>query len=73
MSGIDDFLDERTQIQTEIEHLKAKHRELELEVQAIEATTSPDRLALQRIKKQKLIIKDRLSYLDDKLTPDIIA
>ena len=73
MSGIDDFLDERTQIQAEVEQLKLKHRDLEQEVLGIEATASPDRIALQRIKKQKLAIKDRLSYLEDKLTPDIIA
>lgn len=73
MSGLDDFLDDRTQIQAEVEDLKLKHRSLELKVQNLEAAALPDRLALQRIKKQKLAIKDRLSYLEDALTPDIIA
>lgn len=73
MSGLDDFLDDRTQIQVAIEGLKAKHRSLELEVVQLEAAALPDRLSLQRIKKQKLVIKDRLSYLEDKLTPDITA
>ncbi len=73
MSGLDDFLDDRTQNQVAIEGLKAKHRSLELEVVQLEAAALPDRLSLQRIKKQKLVIKDRLSYLEDKLTPDITA
>lgn len=73
MSGLDDFLDDRTQIQAEVEDLKLKHRSLELKVQNLQAAALPDRLALQRIKKQKLAIKDRLSYLEDALTPDIIA
>ena len=73
MSGLDDFLDDRTKIQAEVEDLKLKHRSLELEIQNLEAAALPDRLALQRIKKQKLAIKDRLSYLEDALTPDIIA
>ena len=32
-----------------------------------------DRLQLQRLKKRKLILRDRISYLEDMLTPDIIA
>ncbi|MEL6700673.1 MAG: DUF465 domain-containing protein, partial [Pseudomonadota bacterium] len=32
-----------------------------------------DRLALQRLKKQKLALKDRIARIEDQLTPDIIA
>ena len=30
-------------------------------------------LTLQRLKKQKLSLKDRIARLEDELTPDIIA
>ena len=73
MSGIDQFLDERTTIQGEIERLKEEHRHLDAEILALEQSPRADRLMLQRYKKHKLVIKDRLSYLEDKLTPDIIA
>jgi len=73
MSGIDQFLDERTVIQAEIERLRQQHRILEAEILAIEQAPHPDRLLLQRHKRQKLVIKDRLSYLEDKLIPDSIA
>ena len=33
----------------------------------------PDNLQLQRLKKRKLVLKDRISALEDKLLPDIIA
>jgi hypothetical protein len=32
-----------------------------------------DQLQIQRLKKRKLILKDRISFLEDQLTPDIIA
>jgi hypothetical protein len=73
MTGIDQFLDERTVIQAEIERLKFQHRQLDGDILAAEQSASPDHLLLQRYKKHKLVIKDRLSYLEDKLTPDIIA
>ena len=73
MSGIDQFLDERTVIQAEIERLKLQHRLIEADILAQELAPKPDHLQLQRHKRQKLVIKDRLSYLEDKLTPDIIA
>ena len=46
---------------------------LEADILAQEQAPKPDHLLLQRHKRQKLVIKDRLSYLEDKLTPDIIA
>ena len=32
-----------------------------------------DRLQVQRLKKRKLALRDRMAFLDDQLTPDIIA
>ena len=42
--------------------------------QAIEAFTAGfDQLQVQRLKKRKLHLRDRISYIEDQLTPDIIA
>jgi hypothetical protein len=30
-------------------------------------------LMIKRLKKQKLALKDRISYLEDRILPDIIA
>jgi hypothetical protein len=32
-----------------------------------------DQLQVQRLKKRKLHLRDRISYIEDQLTPDIIA
>ena len=32
-----------------------------------------DQLQIQRLKKRKLVLKDRITRLEDQLTPDIIA
>ena len=32
-----------------------------------------DQLQIQRLKKRKLVLRDRISYLEDQITPDIIA
>ena len=34
---------------------------------------SVDRLQVQRLKKRKLGLRDRMSFLEDQITPDIIA
>ncbi|MBM3608634.1 MAG: DUF465 domain-containing protein, partial [Alphaproteobacteria bacterium] len=34
---------------------------------------SADRLQLQRLKKRKLALRDRIVFLEDQITPDIIA
>lgn len=64
--------DERRAYQAEIERLKEEHRDLDAAISALVAGIS-DQLQVQRLKKRKLILRDRISYLEDQLTPDIIA
>jgi hypothetical protein len=53
--------------------LKSDHRDLDEAIRALEATGRGDQLTLRRLKKQKLLLKDRIRVLEDQLTPDIIA
>jgi hypothetical protein len=32
-----------------------------------------DQLTIQRLKKKKLLLKDKIAVIEDRLTPDIIA
>jgi hypothetical protein len=57
----------------ELARLRQEHRDLDAAIAALEQVGTPDRLQLQRLKKRKLSLKDRISFLDDMLTPDIIA
>ena len=34
---------------------------------------APDLLQLQRLKKRKLQLRDRIAFIEDQITPDIIA
>ena len=57
----------------ELEHLRQEHRNLDAAIEALTHLGSADRLQVQRLKKRKLSLRDRISFLDDQLTPDIIA
>lgn len=56
-----------------LEVLKREHRDLDLAIEALHTAVNPDQLALKRLKKQKLLLKDKIARIEDELTPDIIA
>ncbi len=64
---------EQAAIRAEIDRLRLEHRDLEAAIDAILAVGAVDQLQIQRLKKRKLALRDRLSRLEDQLTPDIIA
>jgi hypothetical protein len=57
----------------ELERARQEHFDLDAAILALEQVGTPDKLQIQRLKKRKLLIKDRISELSDQLTPDIIA
>ena len=57
----------------EIERLKEEHRDLDAAIEALQGATMVDQLQIQRLKKRKLGLRDRISKLEDAITPDIIA
>ncbi len=65
--------EERRQLQAELERLKQEHRDLDTAIEALMASSGYDRLQVQRLKKRKLQLRDRISRIDDQLFPDIIA
>ena len=60
-------------LQIELEVLKQEHRELDEAVLALEERGIRDQLTIQRLKKKKLALKDKIAVIEDRLTPDIIA
>ena len=63
--------DEVLQIQLAV--FKSEHRDLDDAISALVEKGTADQLTLQRLKKRKLALKDKISRLADRLTPDIIA
>lgn len=64
---------EQSAIRAEVERLRLEHMDLEAAIDALIAVGAPDQLQIQRLKKRKLALRDRIVFLEDQLTPDIIA
>ena len=60
-------------LRVELEFFRQEHRDLDQAIVALSNTATADRLMIQRLKKNKLQLKDKITRLDDLLTPDIIA
>jgi hypothetical protein len=57
----------------ELEVFRREHRDLDEAIVALTEKGMADQLTLQRLKKKKLALKDRIALIEDRLTPDIIA
>ncbi len=53
--------------------LRLEHRDLDAAISALLQTGISDMLQLQRLKKKKLLLRDKITVLEGKLVPDIIA
>jgi hypothetical protein len=71
-SGMGSGHDENA-VRIELARLRQEHRDLDMAISAMNDTGRSDALQMQRLKKKKLSLKDRISTLEDKLLPDIIA
>ena len=56
-----------------LQKLKSEHRQIDNEINALIDTGVADMVKIQRMKKIKLSIKDKVTYLENQITPDIIA
>ena len=60
-------------LRVELEFFRQEHRDLDQAIIALSNSGTTDRLMIQRLKKKKLQLKDKITRLEDRLTPDIIA
>lgn len=60
-------------LRVKLEVLKCEHRDLDEAIEALHARGSSDMLTIKRLKKQKLVLKDQIAQLEDRMLPDIIA
>ena len=63
---------EQAEIRLEFAKIKQEHSDFDAAIQAMLAMGC-DALQVQRMKKKKLALKDRLKELEDRIIPDIIA
>ncbi|HKG73571.1 MAG TPA: DUF465 domain-containing protein [Aestuariivirgaceae bacterium] len=61
------------ELRARLAELRQQHRDLDDMIAALEQSSSRDLLQLTRLKKQKLLLKDQIKKIIDKLIPPIIA
>ncbi len=60
-------------LRVELEEFRRQHRDLDEAIQALAEKATSDPLTIKRLKQQKLRLKDRIAWIEDRLYPDIIA
>lgn len=57
----------------ELALLRQEHKDLDESIRALEIVPMPDQILIARLKRKKLALRDRITTLEDKIRPDIIA
>ena len=65
--------DEESELRALLARLQQEHRDLDAAIAALVDSPGGDVIQIQRLKKRKLILRDRISRIEDEITPDIIA
>ncbi|HWV54559.1 YdcH family protein [Pseudorhodoplanes sp.] len=65
--------EDESNLRAELARLQQEHRDLDAAIDALNDAPGRDQIQVQRLKKRKLILRDRISFIEDELTPDIIA
>ena len=61
------------QLMQKLKEHEQEHRDLDQILIQLQDKHTVDFLQIQRLKKRKLVLKDKIIYLKNKLEPDIIA
>ena len=65
--------EEERLLREELAAIREEHGDLDVAIAALTKTSPADTIPLQRLKKKKLALKDRIAEIEDRLLPDIIA
>jgi hypothetical protein len=65
--------EEERDLREQLARLQEEHRDLDAAIVALQDAPGSDLLQIQRLKKRKLYLRDRISFIEDQITPDIIA
>ena len=65
--------EEEVELKAQLERLRQEHRDLDAAIGALQSVPGSDIIQVQRLKKRKLVLRDRITFIEDQLTPDIIA
>lgn len=64
---------EQSRIRQRLVELRLEHRDLDSAIERLQADSQSDELAVKRLKKRKLQLKDAITKLESALIPDLDA
>jgi hypothetical protein len=65
--------EEERELRELLARLQQEHRDLDVAIAVLQESLGADVIQVQRLKKRKLQLRDRITFIEDELTPDIIA
>jgi len=65
--------EEERELREQLARLQQEHRDLDAAIAALASSPASDLIQVQRLKKRKLVLRDKIRAVEDQLTPDIIA
>ena len=66
-------MNEKNELLNKLHRLEQEHRDLDEVLIQLQEKQTVNFSQIQRLKKRKLILKDKITYLRNKTQPDIIA
>jgi hypothetical protein len=65
--------EDESELRAQLSRLHQEHRDLDAAIAALQESPGADIIQVQRLKKRKLQLRDKITFIEDQLTPDIIA
>jgi len=65
--------EEERELREQLTRLQQEHRDLDAAIAALAMSRGSDVIQVQRLKKRKLALRDKIRRIEDQITPDIIA
>jgi len=65
--------EDKKELINQLSNLEQEHRDLDDIIHQLQEQKTINLLQMQRFKKRKLMLKDKIENLKDKIEPDIIA
>ena len=65
--------DDKQELLKQLSVLEQEHRDLDDVIHRLQEEKTINLLQMQRLKKRKLLLKDKIANLKDRIEPDIIA
>ena len=70
---VPDITEEEAALHARVKLLRQEHADLSASIDALSEAAVPDQLLIARLKRKKLLLRDKIAQMGDQATPDIIA